>query len=292
MYEENVIQEKKMDQEVKIYSHEDALKASTEYFNGDTLAATVFLNKYAMKDSSGNLCESTPKEMHHRLAAEYARIESKYPNPLSEQQIFDYLDHFRYIVPAGSPMSGIGNDYQKYVSLANCFVIGSETYSYDAIHYVDSMFSAIMKRRGGCGCSIDFLRPAGAKVDNAALTSTGMASFMERFSSTTREVAQGGRRGAAILLAGIKHPDAEAFIDAKLDTNKVTGANISVKIDDEFMECVLNKKPYTQQFPIESNNPTITKTVDANKLWNKIIHNAWKSAEPGVLFWDTVLRET
>ena len=292
MYEENVIQEKKMDQEVKIYSHEDALKASTEYFNGDTLAATVFLNKYAMKDSSGNLCESTPKEMHHRLAAEYARIESKYPNPLSEQQIFDYLDHFRYIVPAGSPMSGIGNDYQKYVSLANCFVIGSETDSYNAIHYVDSMFSAIMKRRGGCGCSIDFLRPAGAKVDNAALTSTGMASFMERFSSTTREVAQGGRRGAAILLAGIKHPDAEAFIDAKLETNKVTGANISVKIDDEFMECVLNKKPYTQQFPIESNNPTITKTVDANKLWNKIIHNAWKSAEPGVLFWDTVLRET
>lgn len=292
MYEENVIQEKKMEQEVKIYSHEDALKASTEYFNGDTLAATVFLNKYAMKDSSGNLCESTPKEMHHRLAAEYARIESKYPNPLSEQQIFDYLDHFRYIVPAGSPMSGIGNDYQKYVSLANCFVIGSETDSYNAIHYVDSMFSAIMKRRGGCGCSIDFLRPAGAKVDNAALTSTGMASFMERFSSTTREVAQGGRRGAAILLAGIKHPDAEAFIDAKLETNKVTGANISVKIDDEFMECVLNKKPYTQQFPIESNNPTITKTVDANKLWNKIIHNAWKSAEPGVLFWDTVLRET
>lgn len=281
-----------MDQEVKIYSHEDALKASTEYFNGDTLAATVFLNKYAMKDSSGNLCESTPKEMHHRLAAEYARIESKYPNPLSEQQIFDYLDHFRYIVPAGSPMSGIGNDYQKYVSLANCFVIGSETDSYNAIHYVDSMFSAIMKRRGGCGCSIDFLRPAGAKVDNAALTSTGMASFMERFSSTTREVAQGGRRGAAILLAGIKHPDAEAFIDAKLETNKVTGANISVKIDDEFMECVLNKKPYTQQFPIESNNPTITKTVDANKLWNKIIHNAWKSAEPGVLFWDTVIRET
>ena len=281
-----------MDQEVKIYPYEDALKASTEYFNGDTLAATVFLNKYAMKDTDGNLCESTPKEMHHRLAAEYARIESKYPNPLSEQQIFDYLDHFRYIVPAGSPMSGIGNNYQKYVSLANCFVIGSETDSYNAIHYIDSMLSAIMKRRGGCGCSIDFLRPAGAKVDNAALTSTGMASFMERFSSTTREVAQGGRRGAAILLAGIKHPDAEAFIDAKLETNKVTGANISVKIDDEFMECVLNKKPYTQQFPIESNNPTITKTVDANKLWNKIIHNAWKSAEPGVLFWDTVLRET
>ncbi len=281
-----------MDQESKIYPYEDALKASTEYFNGDTLAATVFLNKYAMKDADGNLCESTPKEMHHRLAAEYARIESKYPNPLSEQQIFDYLDHFRYIIPAGSPMSGIGNNYQKYVSLANCFVIGSETDSYNAIHYIDSMLSAIMKRRGGCGCSIDFLRPAGAKVDNAALTSTGMASFMERFSSTTREVAQGGRRGAAILLAGIKHPDAEAFIDAKLETNKVTGANISVKIDDEFMECVLNKKPYTQQFPIESNNPTITKTVDANKLWNKIIHNAWKSAEPGVLFWDTVLRET
>lgn len=281
-----------MEQESKIYPYEDALKASTEYFNGDTLAATVFLNKYAMKDADGNLCESTPKEMHHRLAAEYARIESKYPNPLSEQQIFDYLDHFRYIVPAGSPMSGIGNNYQKYVSLANCFVIGSETDSYNAIHYIDSMLSAIMKRRGGCGCSIDFLRPAGAKVDNAALTSTGMASFMERFSSTTREVAQGGRRGACIMISGIKHPDAEAFIDAKLETNKVTGANISVKIDDEFMECVLNKKPYTQQFPIESNNPTITKTIDANKLWNKIIHNAWKSAEPGVLFWDTVLRET
>jgi ribonucleoside-diphosphate reductase alpha chain len=281
-----------MEQESKIYPYEDALKASTEYFNGDTLAATVFLNKYAMKDADGNLCESTPKEMHHRLAAEYARIESKYPNPLSEQQIFDYLDHFRYIVPAGSPMSGIGNNYQKYVSLANCFVIGSETDSYNAIHYIDSMLSAIMKRRGGCGCSIDFLRPAGAKVDNAALTSTGMASFMERFSSTTREVAQGGRRGAAILLAGIKHPDAEAFIDAKLETNKVTGANISVKIDDEFMECVLDEKPYTQQFPLESNNPIITKTINAHKLWNKIIHNAWKSAEPGVLFWDTVLRET
>jgi ribonucleoside-diphosphate reductase alpha chain len=189
-------------------------------------------------------------------------------------------------------MSGIGNNYQKYVSLANCFVIGSETDSYNAIHYIDSMLSAIMKRRGGCGCSIDFLRPAGAKVDNAALTSTGMASFMERFSSTTREVAQGGRRGAAILLAGIKHPDAEAFIDAKLETNKVTGANISVKIDDEFMECVLDEKPYTQQFPLESNNPIITKTINAHKLWNKIIHNAWKSAEPGVLFWDTVLRET
>lgn len=281
-----------MEQETKIYPYEDALKSSIEYFNGDTLAATVFLNKYAMKDADGNLCESTPKEMHHRLAAEYARIESKYPNPLSEQQIFDYLDHFRYIVPAGSPMSGIGNNYQKYVSLANCFVIGSETDSYNAIHYIDSMLSAIMKRRGGCGCSIDFLRPAGAKVDNAALTSTGMASFMERFSSTTREVAQGGRRGAAILLAGIKHPDAEAFIDAKLETNKVTGANISVKIDDEFMECVLDEKPYTQQFPLESNNPIITKTINAHKLWNKIIHNAWKSAEPGVLFWDTVLRET
>lgn len=281
-----------MEQETKIYPYEDALKSSIEYFNGDTLAATVFLNKYAMKDADGNLCESTPKEMHHRLAAEYARIESKYPNPLSEQQIFDYLDHFRYIVPAGSPMSGIGNNYQKYVSLANCFVIGSETDSYNAIHYIDSMLSAIMKRRGGCGCSIDFLRPAGAKVDNAALTSTGMASFMERFSSTTREVAQGGRRGAAILLAGIKHPDAEAFIDAKLETNKVTGANISVKIDDEFMECVLDEKPYTQQFPLESNNPIITKTINARKLWNKIIHNAWKSAEPGVLFWDTVLRET
>lgn len=281
-----------MNQEKKIYSYDDALKASTEYFKGDTLAATVFLNKYAMKDENGNLCESTPKEMHHRLAAEYARIESKYPNPLSEQKIFDYLDHFRYIIPAGSPMTGIGNDYQKYVSLANCFVIGSETDSYNAIHYIDSMFSAIMKRRGGCGCSIDFLRPAGAKVNNAALTSTGMASFMERFSSTTREVAQGGRRGACIILGSIKHPDAEAFIDAKLETNKVTGANISVKIDDEFMKCVLDDKPYTQQFPVESDNPSITKTIDAHKLWNKIIHNAWKSAEPGVLFWDTVLRET
>lgn len=281
-----------MNQERKIYSYDDALKASTEYFNGDTLAATVFLNKYAMKDNNGNLCESTPTDMHHRLAKEYARIESKYPNPLSEEQIFEYLNHFRYIIPAGSPMSGIGNDYQKYVSLANCFVIGSETDSYNAIHYVDSMLSAIMKRRGGCGCSIDFLRPAGAKVNNAALTSTGMASFMERFSSTTREVAQGGRRGAAILLSAIKHPDAEAFIDAKLETNKVTGANISVKIDDEFMKCVLDDKPYTQQFPIESDSPIMTKVIDAHKLWNKIIHNAWKSAEPGVLFWDTVLRET
>lgn len=276
----------------QIYPYEEALKASTDYFGGDTLAATVFLNKYAMKDEQGRLCESTPEDMHHRLAAEYARIEAKYANPLSEQQIFDYLNHFRYIIPAGSPMSGIGNDYQKYVSLANCFVIGSETDSYNAIHYVDSMLSAIMKRRGGCGCSIDFLRPAGAKVNNAALTSTGMASFMERFSSTTREVAQGGRRGAAILLSSIKHPDAEAFIDAKLETNKVTGANISVKIDDEFMRCVLNGEPYTQQFPIESDSPSVTKQIDAKKLWNKIIHNAWKSAEPGVLFWDTVLRET
>ena len=281
-----------MNQERKTYSYEEALKASTEYFKGDSLAATVFLNKYAMKDDDGNLCESTPEQMHRRLAAEYARIEAKYANPLSEQQIFNYLNHFCYIIPAGSPMSGIGNEYQKYVSLANCFVIGSETDSYNAIHYVDSMLSAIMKRRGGCGCSIDFLRPAGAKVNNAALTSTGMASFMERFSSTTREVAQGGRRGAAILLSSIKHPDAEAFIDAKLETNKVTGANISVKIDDEFMKCVLDDKPYTQQFPIESANPTITKEIDAHKLWNKIIHNAWKSAEPGVLFWDTVLRET
>ena len=280
--------------EEKKYTQQEAVAASTEYFDGDNLAATVFVNKYALRDAEGNVYELTPDDMHRRLAREYARIEKKFPsgNALSEEQIYDYFHHFSKIVPAGSPMNGIGNPFQPCVSIANCFVVGCDSDSYNGIHYVDSCLTAIMKRRGGVGFCMDFLRPDGAKVDNAALTSTGAASFMERFSNTTKEVAMNGRRGALMLNLSTRHPDIGKFIDMKLEQGKVTGANISVKIDDEFMDCVKNDRPYTQQFPVNSENPSIRKDISAKDLFKKIVHNAWKSGEPGVLFWDTVLRES
>jgi len=275
----------------KKIDYETALMASTEYFNGDELAASVFLNKYALKDSEGNLYELTPADMHWRLAREISRIENKYPKPLTEEEIFQLLDKFKYIVPQGGPMSGIGNNFQ-ISSLSNCFVIGNEADSYGGIIKMDEEQAQLMKRRGGVGHDLSHIRPKGSPVKNSALTSTGIVPFMERYSNSTREVAQDGRRGALMLSVSIKHPDAEDFINAKLDLGKITGANISVRIDDEFMEAVTQKKNYTQQYPIDSNNPQVTKTIDANKLWEKIIHNAWKSAEPGILFWDTVIKES
>ena len=277
----------------KTYAFEEAYEASLKYFNGDELAARVWVNKYALKDSYGNIYEKSPQDMHWRLANEVARIEKKYPNPLSAEEVFELFDHFRYIVPAGSPMTGIGNNFQV-ASLSNCFVIGldGDADSYGAILRIDEEQVQLMKRRGGVGHDLSHLRPKGSPVNNSALTSTGLVPFMERYSNSTREVAQDGRRGALMLSVSIKHPDSEAFIDAKMTEGKITGANVSVKIDDDFMQCAIEDKDYIQQFPIDSNEPQISSPDKARKLWEKIVHNAWKSAEPGVLFWDTIKRES
>ena len=279
--------------EKKTYTQKEAELASVEYFKGDELAARVWSTKYALKDSYGNLYEQTPDDMHHRLAAEIARIEQKYTNPMSEAELFELLKDFKYIVPAGSPMTGIGNDYQV-ASLSNCFVIGQDgsADSYGAIIQIDEEQVQLMKRRGGVGHDLSHIRPHGSPVKNSALTSTGLVPFMERYSNSTREVAQDGRRGALMLSVSVKHPDSEAFIDAKMESGKVTGANVSVKMHDDFMQAAIEGKMYTQQYPIDSNAPTYTKEVDAAALWKKVIHNAWKSAEPGVLFWDTITRES
>ncbi|MDR1645007.1 MAG: adenosylcobalamin-dependent ribonucleoside-diphosphate reductase [Tannerellaceae bacterium] len=277
----------------KNYTFDEACKASLAYFTGDELAAKVWVNKYALKDAFGHIYEKSPEDMHHRLAKEIARIEKKYPNPLAEKELFNLFDHFRYIVPQGSPMTGIGNDFQ-IASLSNCFVIGLDgnADSYGAIIRIDEEQVQLMKRRGGVGHDLSHIRPKGSPVKNSALTSTGLVPFMERYSNSTREVAQDGRRGALMLSVSIKHPDSESFIDAKMVDGKVTGANVSVKIDDEFMNAVINNTTYRQQYPIDSPNPTTVKEVDAVTLWKKIIHNAWQSAEPGVLFWDTILKES
>ena len=279
--------------EKKTYSYDEAYNASLQYFKGDELAARVWVNKYAVKDSFGNIYEKSPEDMHWRIANEVARIEAKYPNALSAQELFDLLDHFKYIVPQGSPMTGIGNDYQV-ASLSNCFVIGLEgaADSYGAIIRIDEEQVELMKRRGGVGHDLSHIRPKGSPVKNSALTSTGLVPFMERYYNSTREVAQDGRRGALMLSVSIKHPDSEAFIDAKMTEGKVTGANVSVKLDDAFMQAAVDEKPYVQQYPIDSAQPTFTKEIDASTLWKKIVHNAWKSAEPGVLFWDTIIRES
>ena len=277
--------------ENKKITYEEAIARSIEYFHGDQLAATVWVNKYAIKDSEGNIYELTPDDMHWRLANELARIEKNYPNPLTADLIYSLLKDFKYIIPQGGPMAGIGNNFQ-ISSLSNCFVIGNQCDSYGGIMKTDEEQVQLMKRRGGVGHDLSHIRPKGSPVKNTALTSTGVVPFMERFSNSTREVAQDGRRGALMLTISIKHPDAEDFINAKADLSKVTGANISIKIDDEFMRCVIEGKPYIQQFPIDSPTPKVTKSIDARKLWQKIIHNAWKSAEPGVIFWDTVLRES
>lgn len=277
------------------YSYEEAFQATLAYFDGDELAARVWVNKYAMKDSFGNIYEKSPADMHHRLAGEMARIERKYPNPVPEEEIFSLLDHFRYIIPAGSPMTGIGNNYQV-ASLSNCFVIGidGDADSYGAIMKEDEEQVQLMKRRGGVGHDLSRIRPKGSPVNNSALTSTGLVPFMERFSNSTREVAQDGRRGALMLSVSIKHPDAEAFIDAKMTEGKVTGANVSVRIDDDFMRCATEGRSYRQQYPVDApeDECLTSKEIDAQKLWKKIVHNAWKSAEPGVLFWDTITRES
>jgi ribonucleoside-diphosphate reductase alpha chain len=279
--------------EKHVYSFEEAFNAALEYFKGDELAAKVWVNKYALKDAFGNIYERSPKDMHQRLASEVARIEKKYVQPLSEQELFDLFDNFRYIVPQGSPMTGIGNDYQ-IASLSNCFVIGmdGDADSYGAIIRIDEEQVQLMKRRGGVGHDLSHIRPKGSPVKNSALTSTGLVPFMERYSNSTREVAQDGRRGALMLSVAIKHPDAESFIDAKMIEGKVTGANISVKLDDDFMRAVVAEEPYVQQYPTDAAKPTTTKEINARQLWKKIVHNAWKSAEPGVLFWDTILRES
>ena len=279
--------------ETKSYTYDEAFAASLDYFNGDELAARVWVNKYALKDSYGNIYEKTPDDMHWRIANEIARIEQRYPNPLSAQELFDLMAHFRYIVPQGSPMSGIGNNYQVG-SLSNCFVIGLDGApdSYGGVIKIDEEQVQLMKRRGGVGHDLSHIRPKGTPVKNSALTSTGLVPFMERYSNSTREVAQDGRRGALMLSVSIKHPDSEAFIDAKMTEGKVTGANVSVKIHDDFMEAAIAGKPYVQQYPIDSLHPSVTKEVNAQEIWKKIVHNAWKSAEPGVLFWDTITRES
>lgn len=276
-----------------VFSHDEAFKTALEYFNGDDLAARVWVNKYALKDSKGNVFEKTPYDMHKRLASEIARIESKYPNALSEDEVFALLKDFKYLVPQGGPMTGIGNPHQ-IASLSNCFVIGNEgeSDSYGAILKTDEEQVHLMKRRGGVGHDLSHVRPHGSAVLNSALTSTGLVPFMERYSNSTREVAQDGRRGALMLSVSINHPDSEKFIDAKMTEGKVTGANVSVRIDDEFMQSVVDGKQYTQKYPVFSENPTVAQDVDAIKLWNKIIHNAWNSAEPGILFWDTITRES
>ena len=279
--------------EEKTYTQKQAEEASVKYFGGDELAARVWSTKYALKDSFGHLYELTPDDMHHRLAREIARIESKYANPMSEEELFELMRNFRYIVPQGSPMTGIGNDYQV-ASLSNCFVIGVDgnADSYGAIIKIDEEQVQLMKRRGGVGHDLSHIRPYGSPVKNSALTSTGLVPFMERYSNSTREVAQDGRRGALMLSVSIKHPDSEAFIDAKMEQGKITGANVSVKIHDDFMEAAIANLPYQQEYPIFSKDPLYTKQIDAQRLWKKIIHNAWKSAEPGVLFWDTIIRES
>lgn len=279
--------------EKKIFNQQEVENETLKYFRGDDLATRVWATKYALKDSFGNIYELTPDDMHRRLASEIARIESKYPNPLSKEELFELLRDFKYIVPQGSPMTGIGNEYQV-ASLSNCFVIGldGDSDSYGAIIKIDEEQVQLMKRRGGVGHDLSHIRPKGSPVKNSALTSTGIVPFMERYSNSTREVAQDGRRGALMLTVSIKHPDSESFIDAKLEAGKVTGANVSVKIDDDFMKAVTEKHNYTQQYPIYSNNPWFKKDINAEALWNKIIHNAWKSAEPGVLFWDTITRES
>jgi len=275
------------------FTHEEVMEASTKYFKGDNLAAGVWMNKYALKNSAGEIFEKSPEEMHQRIANDIARIEQKYNSPLDKDTIYKLLKDFKYIIPAGSPMAGIGND-QQTSSLSNCFVIGNEgsSDSYGGIMKIDQEQVQLMKRRGGVGHDLSHIRPAGSKVKNSALTSTGIVPFMERYSNSTREVAQDGRRGALMLSISVKHPDTEKFIDAKMEQGKVTGANVSVKIDDDFMNAVLENKPYRQQYPIDSANPQVEKDVDAREIWNKIIHNAWSSAEPGILFWDTVIRES
>lgn len=277
----------------KTYSYDEAFEASLKYFEGDELAARVWVNKYAMKDSFGNIFEKSPEEMHWRIANEVARIEKKYKNPLTAQQVFDLLDHFRYIIPAGSPMTGIGNEHQV-ASLSNCFVIGldGDADSYGAIMKIDQEQVQLMKRRGGVGHDLSHIRPKGSPVNNSALTSTGLVPFMERYSNSTREVAQDGRRGALMLSVSINHPDSEAFIDAKMTEGKVTGANVSVKLTDDFMQAAQDDKPFMQQFPINAVEPKMKKETSARNLWEKIVHNAWQSAEPGVLFWDTIIRES
>lgn len=279
--------------EQKTYTFEEAQNATLDYFGGDALAARVWANKYAMKDSQGNIYEETPKDMHWRIANEIARVEAKYPNALSASQLFDLLDHFKYIVPQGSPMTGIGNNFQ-IASLSNCFVIGMDgkADSYGAIIRIDEEQVQLMKRRGGVGHDLSHIRPKGSPVKNSALTSTGLVPFMERYSNSTREVAQDGRRGALMLSVSIKHPDSESFIDAKMTEGKVTGANVSVKMDDDFMRAAVDGKTYIQKYPIDSTSPQYTREVNASELWKKIVHNAWKSAEPGVLFWDTIIRES
>ncbi|MBN2636198.1 MAG: adenosylcobalamin-dependent ribonucleoside-diphosphate reductase [Prolixibacteraceae bacterium] len=277
----------------KIYTQEEAVKASLEYFKGDDLAARVWVNKYALKDSFGNIFELTPDDMHHRLAKEIARIENRYPNPLQQEEIYNVLKDFKYIVPQGGPMTGIGNNYQ-IASLSNCFVVGNdgESDSYGGIMKIDQEQVQLMKRRGGVGHDLSHIRPKGSPVKNSALTSTGIVPFMERYSNSTREVAQDGRRGALMLSVSIKHPDSESFIDAKLEQGKVTGANVSVKLQDDFMQAVESGVPYVQQYPIGATNPVYKTEIDAKKLWDKIVKNAWKSAEPGILFWDTIIKES
>lgn len=277
----------------RVYSYDESYAASLKYFDGDELAARVWVSKYALKDSFGNIFELTPDDMHHRIASEIARIEAKYPNPMSHDEVFSYMKDFRYIVPQGSPMSGIGNSYQVG-SLSNCFVIGLDGNpdSYGGVIRIDEEQVQLMKRRGGVGHDLSHIRPKGTPVKNSALTSTGLVPFMERYSNSTREVAQDGRRGALMLTVSVKHPDSEAFVDAKMTEGKVTGANVSVRIDDEFMEAAMSGAPYRQTFPVDSDNPETVKEIDAKAFWGKIIHNAWKSAEPGVLFWDTITRES
>lgn len=289
---ETAVQES-TEEKIKAYPYEEAMKAATLYFKGDTLAANVWVNKYALKDSDGNIYELNPDDMHRRIAKEIARIEKKYPNPLSEEEVYEVLKDFKYIVPQGSPMAGIGNNFQAS-SLSNCFVIGGDDKgdSYGGILKVDQEQVQLMKRRGGVGHDLSHIRPGGSPVKNSALTSTGIVPFMERYSNSTREVAQDGRRGALMLTISIKHPDSGNFIDAKMEQGKVTGANVSVRIDDEFMQAVVNNEKYIQKFPIDSDNPTFTKEIEAKTLWEKITHNAWQSAEPGVLFWDTIARES
>ncbi len=279
--------------EQKTYTYQQAYEASLKYFDGDELAARVWATKYALKDSFGHLYELTPDDMHHRIAREIARIENKYPNPMSEERLFDLMSHFRYIVPQGSPMAGIGNNFQVG-SLSNCFVVGldGEPDSYGGILKIDEEQVQLMKRRGGVGHDLSHIRPKGSPVKNSALTSTGLVPFMVRYSNSTREVAQDGRRGALMLTVSIKHPDAESFIDAKMVEGKVTGANVSVRIDDAFMKAAVEDKPYHQQYPIDSDHPVYEQDIDAARLWAKIVHNAWKSAEPGILFWDTITRES
>ncbi len=293
IFEEVESKEMGMESEKKeAFSFEEAIEKSTEYFNGDTLAASVWVSKYALKDSEGKIYESTPDMMHERIASEIARIEKRYENPLSKEEIYSVLKNFKYIVPQGSPMAGIGNNFQV-ASLSNCFVIGnSDADSYGGIMKVDEEQVQLMKRRGGVGHDLSHIRPKGSPVKNSALTSTGVVPFMERYSNSTREVAQDGRRGALMLSISVTHPDSEDFIDAKMEQGKVTGANVSVKITDAFMQSLINKTPFTQKYPVNSNNPTSSKSTDAANLWGKIVHNAWKSAEPGILFWDTIQRES